>query len=154
MGIFVLYTFGLTVINCVQIFFDAQVDKYQRCALGKQNAGLSGTLAFSYFMYDLIDAVITYAIANSNLRSIGIMLFLEAAFVFVLYYRILEGDPKKRRNRLATRALFDRGSACSLIDTINGMSDSEREALLRAISQPVNKGPVYIKMRGGPPLEN
>jgi hypothetical protein len=134
---FVIYTIVLSTVNCLQIFFDAQVDKYQRVALGKKSKPLSITLAGSYFMYDLIDAVITYAIANGNLRSIGIMLVVEAIFVFVLYYKILEGDPcKKKRSRFMTRALYDRGGTCALIDAVNDMTDAEREILIQTLTRP------------------
>ena len=146
---FFVYTFLLSAINCLQIFFDAQVDKYQQCALGEKDKVKSAILAGSYFMYDSIDAVITYAIANSNLRSIGIMLVVEAGFVFVLYYKILEKEPKAKRGRFLTRALYDRGRKCALIDAVNDMTDSERETLKRALNKPSSTEAVMVRLNKG-----
>ena len=129
-GWFVGYTIALSIINCTQIYFDAQVDKYQRCALGKRNTVLSLTLSGSYFMYDLIDAIVTYAIANSNLISIAIMLIVEAGFVYVLYRYVLAGDPPKHGGRVR-RAFYGRSE--SVMQCVRDMDDHQLEELRQII---------------------
>jgi len=135
------YTCGLVFLNCLQLYSDNTLDQQQRLALSGRSRRGSRALAVAglTFLYDLIDVVETYLIANGNLWSVFVMLVVEFLYVAAMYaesplLRCL-GSLKRDSDALTVgeRGELLKEQCTELIAAVNAMTDTQKAELARQL---------------------
>jgi len=146
-GAWLAYTFGLVAVNCLQLYCDNTLDQQQRIALSRRVSRGRRALAVGglTFLYDFIDVLETYFIANGNLWSVLVMLAVEFLYVSAMYAEIpclrWAGSLKRDMDTLTADEKGDLlDEQCSeVLHAVRAMSDAQKNELAAQLF-PVAKG--------------